>query len=74
MSTSGQGRFYVYTDQETGTSRIHHEHCNHCNKGEGVRDRRLPNNYWHGPYESVPEAEAALQTCGAVIKCGTCKP
>ena len=57
-------RYWVYEDDATEKAIVHAESCGFCKYGKGLRGRRLPNNRWHGPFESVEKAFAIARVTG----------
>ena len=57
-------RYWVYEDDPTNRAIVHKDWCRFCNYGYGLRGRRLPDNRWHGPFESVEDAFAKARSTG----------
>ncbi len=68
--------YWVYEDRPTSRTRIHKSTCRFCNDGKGLHGSRLPDNKWHGPFESEENAIGiALDTGHSDISgCGSCLP
>ena len=66
--------YWVYEDDPTNCVRVHKATCSFCNDGKGIKGSRLPDNRWHGPFETVQKAcDKALSTGRLNIKgCGSC--
>ncbi len=71
-----EARHWVYEDMPTSRARIHESICVYCNDGSGLKGSRLPDNRWHGPFESLESAIGiALDTGHSDIRgCGFCLP
>ena len=55
--------YWVYVDDPTNRVRVHRGSCSYCNDGRGMKESRLPDNRWHGPYATEREAiDIALMT------------
>ena len=55
--------YWVYEDDPTKRVRIHVAYCTRCNDGRGMKEARLPDNRWHGPFVTDQEAiDHALKT------------
>ena len=67
--------FQVYTDHPTRTSTIHDEKCRYYLRRKPDEDR-LPDNWWHGPYDTIEQAEAKARDQHTVHlrKCRVCSP
>lgn len=53
-SRSNQDKtYYVYEDDPTSTAKIHRADCCYCNNGRGIKDTRLSDNRWHGPFNTL---------------------
>ena len=48
--------YYVHEDDATSMAKVHLGACSFCNHGRGMKDTRLPDNRWHGPF---PDRESA---------------
>ena len=68
--------YWVYEDRPTNRVRIHKAACKFCNDGRGLHGSRLPDNEWHGPFETLENAtDKALETGRSDIGgCGSCLP
>ena len=61
--------YRVYSDKPTGKSKIHKE-TRHCFQNR--KNTRKPDNWWHGPYDSIEMAESSPENIGTVSPCGHC--
>ena len=66
--------YWVYEDDVTKWVRIHEASCRDCNDGRGRKGTRLPDNRWHGPFESQ---QAAIEKARSLNRkdtagCGNC--
>lgn len=53
-------KFYIYEDWTEHVAVVHHDHCRHCNNGEGRgRGRNPRDSKWHGPYGSEDAVRSA---------------
>ncbi len=50
--------FYVYEDDPTKHVRVHRGSCTFCNNGKGRQPIRLPDNRWHGPFDTLSTAQS----------------
>lgn len=67
--------YWLYVDDPTDSARIHRGSCIWCNHGAGVKETRLSDNRWLGPFvldDAVTEAKriGKRDTAG----CGKCLP
>ena len=69
-------RYWVYVDDPTNHARVHEYWCRFCRDGQGVKDSRLPDNRWIGPFRTLSEADAAMARQGKLdsARCGICRP
>ena len=51
--------YWLYVDDATSSARIHKGLCSWCNHGAGVKETRLPDNRWHGPFRLAAAVENA---------------
>ena len=66
-----EAQHWVYSDKSTDQSKIHKETCRwFINRKSAL----LPDNWWHGPYESKDLARYSQKNVGGVSLCGTCNP
>lgn len=67
--------YYVYEDDPTNSAKIHFSHCSYCKNGYGTKGTRLNDNRWHGPFDTLQEAEKVAQRTGKknVSKCKFCE-
>ena len=67
--------YYVYEDDVTSMSKVHLGTCSFCNHGRGMKDTRLPDSRWHGPFPDYESAMAAAVATGKrdVGECGHCR-
>ena len=56
--------YWVYEDEITKSARIHLASCSYCNDGMGKKGVRLPDNRWHGPFETERDAIDKAQSTG----------
>ena len=66
-------RYRVYTDQVEEISTIHEETCRFVtNRKSNLR----PDNWWHGPYARLTDAENKAQRMGTLVvgRCSVCTP
>lgn len=55
--------YWVYEDDPTNRVRVHKASCSRCNDGRGMKESRLPDNRWRGPFGTEQEAVGeALKT------------
>jgi len=55
--------FHVYENwrAEHHKATVHLDSCGHCNYGHGARGgTRVDNGRWHGPFDSLMNAQAAV--------------
>ena len=66
--------YWVYEDDVTDNARVHKGICGYCNHGRGIRETRLPDNRWIGPFETESEAHRqALRTGRSGVRgCKVC--
>lgn len=66
--------YYVYEDDMTDRVRVHTGDCGQCNEGKGKKPSRQPSNRWHGPFDTLTEAEAFAKTLHKknTGNCGNC--
>ncbi len=60
---------WVYEDDPTDRVRVHEATCTYCNDGKGRHASPLPDNRWHGPSPTLPEAIDKALTTGP-RRCG----
>lgn len=66
----------MYVDDPTSKARVHLASCRYCNNGQGVKDSRLPDNRWLGPF-SNPDGAASVavrENKRDTKPCGVCLP
>ena len=63
--------YRVFTNLPTHTSTVHEETCTYF---VNRKSRRLPDNWWHGPYSSASQAESRSWREGIseVRRCSVC--
>lgn len=68
--------YYVYEDDPTSHVRVHVGSCTHCNKGKGRVPARLPDNRWHGPFDTLVSAQKFARELKRkdTDACPTCLP
>lgn len=70
LAASGQ-LYWVYSDMPTSKSTIHKQNCRWFqNRSSTLK----PDNWWHGPYESVEASESSRENVGIVSACSHCHP
>lgn len=69
-------RYWVYEDDPTNRVRIHEASCRYCNDGRGRKVTRLPDNRWHGPFQSLRDAVEEVKALNRddMAGCGACLP
>lgn len=77
VTSLGENRnYYVYEDDPTNKAKIHLASCPYCKNGQGIKDTRLQDNRWHGPFTALQEAEKFAYQLNKknTDRCKTCKP
>ena len=66
--------YWVYVDDPTNRARVHKAACRFCNRGQGMKASRLPDNRWHGPFATKGQAVDKARITGRldVRRCGFC--
>lgn len=69
--------YYVYDNWTINKARVHHASCSYCNDGRGIHSNPSgKNSKWHGPFDTVTEADAKAHSLRRVITdhCKSCAP
>jgi F-type H+/Na+-transporting ATPase subunit beta len=68
--------FYVYESDSKKQVRVHAGSCIYCKEGENTYRSISPTNRWHGPYETLAQAQAFAKSLESreIRACRTCLP